>query len=273
MAYTPLRVRAKHAAKKILPARAFGQLRSLWIASGARFVGDKEITQKYTDFFLSRYPRVVQAGPFTGMAYVDGAVGSTYLLKLIGSYEAILHPLIESLREEDFDTIIDIGSAEGYYLAGLGRMFPRAALVGFETDEQGRKLNQELYSINAMHNDLTLLGTATNNLVAPYVRGKTLLVCDCEGAELDILTPDMHAAFKAVDTAIIELHDFLRPGIKEALTKRFSPTHTITVVQFALADPDAFPFFASVKNKKDLYELRRERGCQEQEWMLLKIKK
>jgi hypothetical protein len=203
------------------------------------------------------------------MKYVDMAIGSSYLHKLIGSYEAILHPVIEGLRGRTYDSIVDIGSAEGYYLVGLGSMFPAAHLVGFEMEEKGRELSKELYAMNSLTNTLTVLGEATAENISSYITDKTLLVCDCEGGGMDILDPERNKKLLNVQTAIIELHDFIRPGIKAALTKRFEKTHTITIVPFALAEVEKFPFFRTVTNEGDLYELRRERGWQEQEWMIL----
>ena len=270
--YLPLRVRVKNFLKKLLPRKLFEAIRIVWIRTFARFVQDNNILATYTKRFLAAHPLVIQAGPFKGLNYVDTAIGSSYLHKLIGSYEAILHPYIYSLEGRNFDTVIDIGSAEGIYTVGFGRMFPEARLIGFELEKQGRDLNREFYAKNNLKNELTLLEEARAENVAPFITDKTLLVCDCEGGEVDILNPEVNSAYKNIDTAIIELHDFIRPGAKEVLTERFKGTHTIKLIPFKLANPDDFPFFATVNDEHDLYELRRERGWQEQEWMVLERK-
>ncbi len=268
----PLRVRIRRQLKSLLPDSLFALVSNIWIRTGARLFDVQGIVERYTADFLSKYPKVVQGGPFAGLVYVDTAVGSNYLHKLIGSYEAILHPTIEELRRESYDTIIDIGSAEGYYLAGLGRVFPSAKLVGFEIEEVGRDLTRQLHTKNALTNELVLEGEATAANVTPYISGTTLLICDCEGAELDILDPVNQPAYTRVDTAIIELHDFIRPGIKAALMKRFAATHTITVIPFKMADAEKFPYLAAITNPTHRYELCRERGWQEQEWLILRKK-
>lgn len=270
--YLPIRVRVKLLLRKILPKGLFAAVQSIWLRVFARFIKGQDILTMYTKQFLSQHPMVVQAGPFKSMKYVDRAIGSSYLHKLIGSYEAVLHPYIEVLKQKQFDTILDIGSAEGYYLIGLGKMFPTAHLIGFELEEEGRDLSKELYAKNNLTNKLSLFGEATKENVAPLITENTLLVCDCEGGEVDILDPENFPALKKINTAIIELHDFIRHHIKETLVTRFKDTHTITIVPFALAEPGKFPFFATVTNQKDLYELRRERGWQEQEWMILEKK-
>lgn len=270
--YLPTRIHAKNFLKKLLPVRIFGMVQYVWVHIFARFIKGEDILTKYTKLFLSKYPKIVKAGPFEGMKYVDKAVGSSYLHKLIGSYEAVLHPYIKTLSGKDFDTILDIGSAEGYYLIGFGRMFPNANLIGFEIEEDGRDLSKEMYTKNDLVNKLSLFGEANSENVSPLITEKTLLICDCEGGELDILDSQNFLDFKKINIAIIELHDFIRPNIKETLVERFKETHTINIIRFALVNPNDFPFFAEVNNEKDLYELRRERGWQEQEWMILERK-
>lgn len=267
--YIPFRVRLRSHLKSVLPKAVFSIVSHLWQSTGARLYNVQNVLESYTEKFLSSYPKVVQGGPFKGLQYVDKAVGSNYLHKLIGSYEGVLHPVLNQICQKNFDTIIDIGAAEGYYLIGLGQKFAGAKLIGFETESAGRELISEMYKKNDLKNELVLKGTATATNVAPFITESTLLICDCEGGELDILNLDTEEVFRKIDTAIIELHDFIRPRIKEVLIKRFSPTHTISLVPFKMADPNEFPFLAEISNRSEQYEILRERGWQEQEWMIL----
>ncbi len=267
--HVPVRVRIRIFLKKLLPASLFSMVSLTWRYFSARFIDVHGIVEKYTADFIAHHPKIVQGGPFKNMQYVDSAIGSNYVHKLIGSYEAVLHPYIKQISTQDFDTILDIGSAEGYYVIGLGRMFPNAKLIGFELEEAGRKLTQEMYVKNSLTNVINLHGEATARNIKPFVTDKTLLVCDCEGAELDILDPDQCLELLLVKYAIIELHDDFRPGIKEKLTQRFEATHRVVIVSFKMANPDDYPYLASMKNKTEQYELLRERGIQDQEWMIL----
>ncbi len=267
--FIPFRVKVRKLLKALLPQQLFSFVSRLWVLCFARFFNVQGTVEKYTEQFVSTYPKVVQGGPFIGMKYVDVAVGSNYLHKLIGSYEAVLHPAIVGLQTTALDTIIDIGSAEGYYLIGLGRMFPQARLVGFELEESGRNLTEEMYRKNNLQNNLTLLGEATAENITPYITPDTFLLCDCEGAEMDILDPERNPQLKNVKQAIVELHDQFRPGITVALTKRFEATHNISFVIFAFANPHDFPYLESIKNESERYDLLRERGIQDQQWMIL----
>ncbi len=265
----PIRVRIRTLLETLLPRSVFALISKVWRNTGAHFYDVQGLVDTYTQQFLKQYPRVVQGGPFAGMVYVDKAVGSNYLHKLIGSYEAILHPIIHEIALKKFQTVIDIGSAEGYYLAGLGRILPQANLIGFEIEESGRKLTRELCALNNVRNSLTLFGEATATNVANAVTSDTLVICDCEGAEFDILNPIEEERLFLVDMYVIELHDFIRPGIKEALLQRFAQTHTSRLIPFEMVDPTHFPFLANIADKNHRYELCRERGWQQQEWLVL----
>lgn len=267
--YVPVRVKIKHFLRNILPRSLFRIINKIWIYTFANFFKVQSVLDKYTDLFLLNNDKLVQGGPFAGLRYVDKAVGSNYLHKLVGSYESVLHPVFTGIFLKNFDSVVDIGAAEGYYLVGLGKKFPDAKLVGFETESAGRKLIAEMYKINMLSNEFVLEGTATAGNVAPYITENTLLVCDCEGAELDILDPALEPILKTVKVAIIELHDFIRMGIKEILIERFSPTHDITIIPFKMTDPSHFPYLDSIKNRSERYEILRERSWQEQEWMIL----
>ena len=266
---TPLRVRIRTLLKALLPKTIFRFVSSVWRKTGAGFFDVQGIVERYTADFIAHNPKIVQAGPFVGMNYVDSAVGSNYIHKLIGSYEAVLHPVIKSLQNSDFNTVLDIGSAEGYYLIGLGRMFPQAHLIGFELEDVGRSLTKEMYQKNNLYNQLDLQEEATASNIGQFITSQTLLICDCEGAELDILDIEKCPALSIVKSAIIELHDDFRPGIKQTLTNRFSKTHTISIIKFQMAEPDEYPYLARIKDKSQQYELLRERGIQDQEWMIL----
>ncbi len=267
--YTPIRVRIKNSLRNLLSPSFFRVVNNIWIRWGAPFFNVQSIVDRYTAEFLKQHPRIVQGGPFVGMLYVEQAVGSNYLHKLIGSYEAILHPFLRSIVQDPPKKIIDIGSAEGYYLVGLGRLLPDVSLVGFETENSGRDLTRQMYELNKLSNPLILEGSADARNIGQHLTGDELLICDCEGGEMDILDPAICPELKQVRYAVIELHDFIRPGIQNALRQRFAETHEIKLVRFEMADPEQFPFLSSIQNKKDRYELLRERGWQEQEWMIL----
>ncbi len=73
----------------------------------------------------SRHGWVVQGGPFAGMAYLHRSLDGPLPPRLLGCYEAELHGALERILGTRYDTVVDIGCAEGYYAVGLALKMPR----------------------------------------------------------------------------------------------------------------------------------------------------
>ena len=175
----------------------------------------------------------VHSGPFRGMQYVHRAVNvqsSAYCPKLLGTYEQELHPVVEALRAQpSYQRVINIGAGEGYYAVGLALQLPQTLLTAFEADPNSRTLLNRMARINGVASRLTTREFCTLPLLQQEIKnpGKTLVVCDVEGGEQDLLDPRALPALAHADI-LVELHDFVIPGISEIIRQRFVPTHHIT---------------------------------------------
>lgn len=273
MAYLPLKVRVKLALKGILPASLFAYVLQIWRMTFSRLssANDMDIVSRYTKKFLATYGYTVIGGPFAGMSYVHQAAGSSYLIKLIGIYEEVLHPAVLNAIDRKYSTMIDIGCAEGYYLIGVGSKSKPTRLIGYDIDKQALALTRELYEKNQLTNPLLLLENCTPEDLEERIDGSTLLMCDAEGFEYEILDPSKTPSLANVETFIVELHDFVVPHVKETLISRFKETHDIAVLRFTNGNPKQYPFLMEI-HERDRYTLLRERGEQDQEWLVMERK-
>lgn len=271
MPYLPIKVRIKLALKKIVPNSIFELVLKIWRITFSKLSSssDMEIIDLYTKQFLAKYGYLVAGGPFKGMKYIPEAVGSGYLVKLVGVYEEILHEVISSIISRKYTTMIDIGCAEGYYLIGVGMKDSKTKLVGYDIDTKALEFTKKLYDVNNLSNKLTLIEHCTPAELTSRIDDNTFLMCDAEGFENEALDPEKTPALTRVQTFIVELHDFVVPNIKEILTKRFEKTHQIQTIVFKNGNPENYPFLMEIKNKKHLYTILRERGEQEQEWLIM----
>lgn len=271
MTYLPLKVRVKLVLNKIVPNSIFRLVIKIWRTTFSKLSssGDMDIIDLYTKQFLAKYGYLVAGGPFKGMKYIPEAVGSGYLVKLVGVYEEILHPTIASVVKRGYTTMIDIGCAEGYYLIGIGMKNSNTKLIGYDIDTNALELTRKLYSVNNLLNELQLIENCTPEDLNSRIDENTFLICDAEGFENEALDPERTPALTRVQTFIVELHDFVVPNIKEILTKRFEKTHQIQTIVFKNGNPENYPFLMEIKNKKHLYTILRERGEQEQEWLIM----
>lgn len=177
-------------------------------------------------------------GPFVGLNYLKTSYGSSYLPKILGSYESELHTTINLLREKEYSHIVDIGSAEGYYAVGFAKIFPHSNILAFDINEDLRFLIDELKSLNG-NSDRVSFYSGDSVRVLKQIPEFTnfLFFIDCEGWELDFLSSFDVMKFERSDL-IIEVHDYVDPNISLAIEGRFRSSHVIRKV---------FP--ASKKNK------------------------
>jgi hypothetical protein len=269
----PLLVTAKNMARRILPEEKFDSTTRK--AQDILFpLFDKELRtkKKYEKQFIKQYGLNVQGGPFQGMKYIQTPALSPSLLKLIGCHESVLHESINNLKTGNYDTIIDIGTAEGYYMIGLGRLLPRAALVGYDIDKKCLELVEELAEKNNCEDRIKLFEKCTPDHLAANITDDTLLFCDAEGFELEIIDPQKTPKLSNVSTMIIETHDHLFPNNKESVTKtiqsRFSSTHNIETIKYTNETYLNNPFLASAE-PYDQQILINERDVNEQVFLVM----
>jgi hypothetical protein len=170
----------------------------------------------------------VRAGAFAGLRYVSHSVGSAYLPKLLGIYERELATQVERICQTEPALIVDIGAAEGYYAVGLATRSPRSRIVAFEMDPRGQAALREMASLNRVADRITIHGKCEAEDLAKLLRGKEspVVVCDVEGYEEKLLNPRAIPGLRHA-IVMVELHDFIVPGITKELRKRFAATHTI----------------------------------------------
>lgn len=274
MTYMPLRVRAKLFLKKKLPQKLFLVVLNIWRRTGNKFVKYPSFPDIYQEQFIKKYGMTVMGGPFAGMKYIDQSTGSSYITKLIGSYEEILHTTTEDLKRRDYKTIIDIGCAEGYYLNGLGIYNKNATLIGYDIENVALSLTKKLYDANNLTNPLVLEKDCTPEKLDGRITDNTLVICDSEGFEYYILNPEKSKKLEIVQTFVIELHDYAFPdmNIKQTLIDRFSKTHDISVIKWKHANVEKYPFLREMENKLHRYNILYERADQEMEWLVMERK-
>ncbi|MBA3832903.1 MAG: hypothetical protein H0X34_13620 [Chthoniobacterales bacterium] len=162
------------------------------------------------------------------MRYIHGAVGSAYVPKLLGLYERELNQYIEQACALHFPLIVDIGAAEGYYAVGLARRNPHGRVIAFEMEERGRAALKQMAQLNEVTQRVDVRGKCELEDLQCALTGadRSLVVCDVEGYEEDLLEPKAIPALARAHL-LVEMHDFIRPGITEVITKRFTATHHI----------------------------------------------
>ena len=169
----------------------------------------------------------VHSGPFVGMRFVRHSTGSSLPPKLLGAYERELHGFVERAVAARPSRVVDVGSAEGYYAVGFAMRLPGAQIHAFDTEPLARTLCRDLARLNGVEDRVYTHGLCTQQNLAELA--PALIICDCEGCELELLDP-VRVPELAACSLVVELHDFLDPRISREILTRFEPTHTIETV-------------------------------------------
>jgi hypothetical protein len=212
--------------------RMYARLPSRLTASVREKMWSTSATAELTRAYVERHGLEVRRGPLQGLKYPPELVGKVDALvpKLIGSYEAELHEPLERLLAP---TVVNIGSADGYYAVGLARLGHR--VQAFDPDPAGRETTLRLAEHNGV--TVTVSGAFKPGTLRDLEDGAPLIICDCEGCEASVLEPDVLRDCNL----IVELHDFVKPGLGDEVVKRFSSTHDVEVIPERPRDPSTFP--------------------------------
>jgi predicted O-methyltransferase YrrM len=188
---------------------------------------------------------LVQSGPFSGMTFLEQSSEGCHVAKLLGCYEEPLHPLIQHLVHQPYHTVLNIGCAEGFYAVGMARCMPKVRVHAFDTNPQAQRTCGELARRNGCEDRIQIAGEFTRADFERYKRltpsrsapiatnpaaGRTLLLCDIESAEFELLDPQEAPALYEIDI-LVESHECLKPGVTQALMKRFASSHQIQCIE------------------------------------------
>jgi hypothetical protein len=172
----------------------------------------------------------VQGGPFQGMQFVEQSAEGCHVPKLLGCYESELHAHILAAARRDYQAVINIGVAEGYYAVGLARLMPDARVFAYDTNAAAHPVCRSLAERNGVADRIVIGGVFAGEDFERFAAQRTLVVCDIEGGETDLLDPQRYPALQAIDL-IVELHDSPRAKPSELIPKRFGATHDVTMVR------------------------------------------
>ncbi len=171
---------------------------------------------------------IVHYGPFKGMRRTNKSSHGAVLAEMLGSYEEPIHKWIVEIINKDYQFILDIGCADGYYAAGFAFKKPNTKVYAYDIDQSSRKNTQDNCQLNNLDN-VKVLEECTHEELNDKSKPNTLVFSDIEGFEDSLLCPQKVPNLKYVDL-LIESHDCFVPDMTEKLINRFCNTHTIDII-------------------------------------------
>ena len=188
------------------------------------------------------YGDEVVRGPFRGVKYPPAAYASCRFEKIIGAYEHEIHGLIDRLAAtKSYQTIVNVGAAEGYFGVGLARLFPTAKVLCYDAKADERSRCKAVVQCNDVGDRIEILGRCeASDLAALQPKSPTLVWMDIDTGERQVLDPALVPWLKTADV-FVELHDCLEAGLSDLIRSRFEKTHRIERYTLKGLDYDRYP--------------------------------
>lgn len=198
--------------------------------------------------------RQIIAGPFRGMKYgATKAMCSALYPKLLGTYENELAAVFEKSLARQYELIVDIGAADGYYAVGFAYTHSKTRVIAYDQDPRARAELAKLATLNAVSDRIEIRGRCEPAELLRLPESSGLAIVDCEGFEEQALTPEIIKHLRRWDF-IIETHDGIVPGVTKCLIGRFSSTHHVEVIEtihdYDKADHVAVPVLEGLERRK-----------------------
>jgi hypothetical protein len=170
----------------------------------------KEYRKKIAKQLYIEAGGIIDRGPFKGMHLGEKIHWgkADVASKIYGLYES---EVLDIIQGKKFDSLINLGAADGYYPIGMLREKMVGHAYCFEENPRGKKFISENARLNKIDGGISIYGRADSKfhglIPQNIVGGNNLLLCDIEGGEFDLFSDEVVAVFKR-STFIIEIHDF-----------------------------------------------------------------
>lgn len=176
----------------------------------------------------------VQRGLCRGLTFpADHSFFSTVPPMMLGLYELPLQRRLEALTaSRDYDLIIDVGSADGFYAAGLAMRCPDAKVVACDTEARARQATMAMAARNGVADRVSVRGFCSDRDLVEIVTSarRALILSDCEGYERQLFPAGSGEALARHDVAI-EVHDWIDYRISPQLKAVFAASHDVEVIR------------------------------------------
>jgi hypothetical protein len=191
----------------------------------------KEGRPELDAWFVRRHGSRVLHGPFAGLRYPPDAAGRVHHLtaKLLGTYEEELAAVVAEEVDARPPLFIDVGAADGYYAVGFALASPETGVHAYEIDPVARRQLRALARANDAR--IERHGPASARRLAALDLDGAFVLCDIEGAEVEVLHPDAVPSLAGA-TLMVEVHPLDGGGdTAPVMRERFARTHEIDQIE------------------------------------------
>src|SRR5262249_28728669 len=131
-----------------------------------------------------------------------------------------------------------------------------------EAQQSGQECLKTFAVANNVIEGIEVRGLCTAELLNEVLRNaeRTVVICDVEGAELEILDPTIAPRLLLADV-LVELHPWADESMDSRIAKRFAGTHTIQKIATRCRTASDFPQLVSFSDDEAAACMDETRPC------------
>lgn len=167
-------------------------------------------------------------GPFSGLKIPEILFDQLTVSEVLGLYESCLFETWEKIARKEMNNVMIIGGHTGYYSASMSYLLQPKNNYTFETNLSLHHFISSWFSANGLDSP-KLYGEATEVIFEKWKDRIDLIICDCEGEEINLLNPKQFQWQKESDI-VVEIHPFYKEKSIGELISRFKKTHEINLI-------------------------------------------
>lgn len=197
---------------------------------------------------LNTIPFTVVSGPFRGTKCRFTDTGDGVVAKLLGTYECELHEAFSAVIDQKPKLVVDVGAAEGFYVAALARALPDSRVIAYEAKQSWHPRLLKNLESNGVAARCELRGLCEPkdfaSLAAATKGERMFLLMDIEGAEFQLLNDDAISQLGGAEL-LVELHEPSSRETGDKLIAALRRSHDVKVLQQkprASQDIDSFTY-------------------------------
>jgi hypothetical protein len=136
---------------------------------------------------------------------------NNFIAKTTGEYEK---EILNYLKGKKFDLFVNIGCADGYYLAGVYSASISKHVIGFEMNKNIRNIARQVLINSGVHNVLIFPKATAKSISSVLSKikpsGNNLMLIDIEGDEFNLLSQEILKLLARYNfKIIIEIHHWI----------------------------------------------------------------
>lgn len=129
---------------------------------------------------------------------------------------------------------------------GLAFRMSRLQVFAFDLDPRARELCRRMAALNGVAARVHIAERCDHTTFQELGGAGTLVICDIEGGELELLDPARAPALADCDV-LVECHDYVCPGVSAELAERFRPSHEVELIPNTWNNPNERPFLRGLR--------------------------